>query len=235
MALIREIVDRPLAAERQCVMRTDPLADVPSLIDLRSMADAREWASTAMAKRPWRTEFFHRIADELSHTSSAQLSILELGSGPGFLARHLLTALPTATYVALDFSPAMHELAKERLGELADRVQFVEADFRAAQWSAGLPRFDAVVTVQTVHELRHKRHAPSLYRTIRNLVYPGGQVLMCDHFAGPAGMGDIVLFMTPEEHETALRSGGFSKIDLLLQKEGMVLFSARRSGDASGR
>jgi hypothetical protein len=87
MELIREIVDVPLAAEWQCVMRTDPVADVPSLIDLRSMADAREWASTAMAKRPSRTEFFHRIADELSHTSSVQSSILELGSGPGFLAR----------------------------------------------------------------------------------------------------------------------------------------------------
>jgi SAM-dependent methyltransferase len=210
-------------------MQTDPLADVPSLVDLRSMADARDWASTAMARRPWRTEFFHRIADELSHSGSAQLSILELGSGPGFLARHLLTALPAATYVALDFSPAMHELATERLGELADRVQFVEADFRTAQWSAGLPRFDAVVTVQAVHEIRHKRHAPSLYQAIRRLVDPAGQFLMCDHFAGAAGMDDLVLFMTPEEHETALRSGGFSNVALLLQREGMVLFSAREA------
>jgi len=210
-------------------MQTDPLADVPSLVDLRSMADARDWASTAMARRPWRTEFFHRIADELSHSSSAQLSILELGSGPGFLARHLLTALPAATYVALDYSPAMHELAKERLGELADRVQFVEADFRTVQWSAGLPRFDAVVTVQAVHEIRHKRHASSLYRAIRLLVDPAGQFLMCDHFAGAAGMDDVVLFMSPEEHETALRCGGFSNVALLLQREGMVLFSAREA------
>ena len=207
-------------------MRTDPLSDVPSSIDLRSMADASEWASTAMAKRPWRTEFFRRIADEVAQTHSRPLSILELGSGPGFLARHLLTALPTTTYVALDFSRAMHELAKERLGELAGRVEFIEADFRAAQWNAGLPRFDAVVTVQAVHELRHKRHAPSFYQAIRSLVEPGGRLLMCDHFAGVLGMGDVALFMTPEEHETALRSGGFSKVELLLQKKRMVLFGA---------
>lgn len=182
-----------------------------------------------MAKRPWRTEFFQRIADELSQINSAQLSILELGSGPGFLARHLLTAMPTTTYVALDFSPAMHELAKERLGVLADRVQFVEANFRATQWSAKLPRFDAVVTVQAVHELRHKRHAPWLYQAIRPLVEPRGIFLMCDHFAGADGMGDVFLFMTPEEHETALRSSGFAKVELLLQKNGMVLFGAREA------
>src|SRR5713226_9464756 len=107
------------------------IQDVPSPIDLRNAADAREWASTAMVKRPWRTEFFTRMAEELSNRATP-LSILELGSGPGFLAQHLLSALPSATYTALDFSQAMHDIAKERLGRLADRVTFIESDFCVA-------------------------------------------------------------------------------------------------------
>ena len=164
-------------------MQTDPADDVPNPIDLRTMADAREWADTAMTKRPWREEFFRAIGDEISGTRHHKFSILELGSGPGFLARYLLTALPDATYVALDFSAAMHELARERLGDLAARVQFVEADFRNPHWNTGLLTFDTVVTLQAVHELRHKRRASSFYREVRPLLQRGGRFLVCDHLA----------------------------------------------------
>jgi ubiquinone/menaquinone biosynthesis C-methylase UbiE len=109
--------------------------DVPSPIDLRSIQDARDWADTAMTKRPWRVDFFARIGEELLNLHIAPSSILELGSGPGFLAEHLLLALPSARYTALDFSRAMHDIARERLGQLAERVRFIEADFRIAGWT----------------------------------------------------------------------------------------------------
>jgi cyclopropane fatty-acyl-phospholipid synthase-like methyltransferase len=203
------------------------LADVSSPIDLRSVPDARNWTDTAMAKRPWRTEFFDRIAQELAQISVSPVSVLELGSGPGFLAHHLLSAVPDLTYAALDFSAAMHALAEERLGALTDRVTFIEADFRDREWTIGLPQVDAVVTVQAVHELRHKRHAPSFYRQVRPLLKPGGLFLMCDHEAGDGGMNNKTLFMTRDEHAAALRDGGFSGVELLLQKGGLVLFRAR--------
>ena len=70
----------------------EPAADVPSPPDFRVTADAREWAETAMANR--REDFFRAIADNISSPEKAAdaLSILELGSGPGFLARYLLDA-----------------------------------------------------------------------------------------------------------------------------------------------
>jgi cyclopropane fatty-acyl-phospholipid synthase-like methyltransferase len=74
------------------------------------------------------------------------LRILELGSGPGQLARAILERCDVDTYVALDFSPAMHAIAAEHLGELAHRVTFDVRDFREAAWAEGLGAFDAVVT-----------------------------------------------------------------------------------------
>ena len=207
-------------------MHTDSPPDVPSPIDFRKTEDARDWAKSATEKRPWRTEFFRSVVQELLQLNAEGLSVLELGSGPGFLARHLLESSPSLKYVAIDFSPAMHTLAKEHLGALADRVQFLEADFKASDWSAGLATFDAVVSVQAVHELRHKRHAPSLYRAVRLLLRSGGIFLMCDHFVGQGGMSDAALCMTPEEHERALRAGGFGQVDMLLRKGGLVLFRA---------
>src|SRR5215831_13680148 len=41
-----------------------------------------------------------------------QLRVLKLGSGPGFLARYILETIPNTEYTMLDFSQAMHDLAR---------------------------------------------------------------------------------------------------------------------------
>jgi len=207
-------------------MPADSPSDAPSSIDFRRMDVARDWARSATEKRPWRKEFFQAIAQGLRGLNLDNLSVLELGSGPGFLARHLLEGFPSATYVALDFSSAMHALAREHLGALADRVRFLELDFKASHWSAELPTFNSVVSMQAVHELRHKRHAALFYRAVRSLLQTGGIFLMCDHFAGEGGMTDTALYMTPEEHEQALLAGGFSRPRELRRDRGLILFRA---------
>ena len=139
--------------------------DVPSPIDLRLMADALEWESTAMSKRPWRTEFFACFSSAIKIAAPSG-RVLELGSGPGFLADHLVRELPDISYVTLDFSAAMNQLAVRRLGTHASRVQFIERNFREPNWPQGLGAFECVVTNQAVHELRHKAHAPALHQQI---------------------------------------------------------------------
>ena len=202
--------------------------DVPSPIDLRTMPDAKEWESTAMQKRPWRTEFFEAFAEVIRSLSSTQtVQVLELGSGPGFLAKHLLDGLPNiARYVALDFSPAMHQLARQRLGEKVSRVEFVERSFLEPQWPNGLGMFDVVVTHQAVHELRHKRHASALHAEVVQRLKPSGIYLVCDHFAGVNGMKNTDLYMDIDEQSQALKRGGFAAVRCLLEKEGLVLHCA---------
>ncbi len=200
------------------------LQDVPSPIDLTRMDDAREWAQQAMLKRPWRTEFFAEFARVLDEGEAQQ--VLELGSGPGFLARHLLEALPQIQYTALDFSAAMHELAAERLGALQSRVRFVERSFREPAWVEGLGPFDHVVTHQAVHELRHKRYTPMLHEQVRGLLAPGGRYLVCDHFSGPGGMKNDQLYMTIDEQREALQRAGFARVEPVLLKRGLMLYLA---------
>jgi ubiquinone/menaquinone biosynthesis C-methylase UbiE len=89
-------------------------SDVPSPIDLRLMSDASEWEATAMEKRPWRTEFFAKFADELANMEPAAAGVLELGSGPGFLASKVLSKVSGLHMTLLDFSEAMHALARQR-------------------------------------------------------------------------------------------------------------------------
>jgi ubiquinone/menaquinone biosynthesis C-methylase UbiE len=189
------------------------------------MSDAAEWARTAEQKRPWRHQFFVAFADCIRGMRQVD-RVLDLGSGPGFLARHLLQEFPRIEYVALDFSPAMHALARERLGELARRVTFVERSFREADWAQDLGIFDCVVTLQSVHELRHKVHAPALHGQVRRILAKDGAYLVCDHFAGNGGMTNTQLFMTLGEQRSVLREAGFQQVDELLSLGSLALYRA---------
>jgi len=186
--------------------------DVPSPIDLRDSRDAREWERTAQ-DRPGRTEIFAAFGRELLALGKIDLRVLELGSGPGFLAAYLLGVLPTAQLTLLDFSAAMHDLARERIGTALSHVRLIERSFKEPGWSRGLGRFDAVVTNQAVHELRHKRHAPRLHAEVRQILSPGGVFLLSDHFAGDGGLSNDQLYMTVAEQRAALVEAGFSNVE----------------------
>jgi ubiquinone/menaquinone biosynthesis C-methylase UbiE len=162
-------------------MAHDLSEDVASLIDLRAEKDAREWAASAMSMRPWRAVFFQRFVEERQSLDARPLQVLELGSGPGFLARCVLDAIPRAEYAMLDFSPAMHHLARERLGPHVGRTRQLLVDFKE------------IVTHQAVHELRHKKHAATLNASARSVLRPRGVYLVCDHYVGSDGMSNVSL------------------------------------------
>lgn len=198
--------------------------DVPSPIDFRQMENAIAWERQAM-DRPFRREFFDAFAHELRKLGKATPRVLELGSGPGFLALHLLHQLPHTDLNLLDFSPAMHNLARRRLGELAAGVTFIERDFTADNWRDGLGMFDAVISIQAVHELRHKRYATTLHRQVLDLLQPDGQYMMCDHFYGEGGMGNDQLYMSLTEQQDSLTSAGYDVTGGFI-KAGRAFYSA---------
>lgn len=201
--------------------------EVASPIDLRCLDDAREWESTAMSKRPWRVEFFQAFEQILTSISVENpIRLLELGAGPGFLAEHLLKNVTFKEYVALDFSPAMHQLAAKRLGVLSERVSFITRSFKDAQWADDLGTFDVVVTLQAVHELRHKSYATGLHAQVRKCLVAGGSYLVCDHFSGPQGMHNNELYMSIEEQKQALEAAGFNPVKQVLVKGTLVLHHA---------
>jgi ubiquinone/menaquinone biosynthesis C-methylase UbiE len=200
--------------------------DVPSPIDFHTMSSARAWADSAMQKRPSRQEFFELFVKELSSLNRKDLATLELGSGPGFLAHHILQSLTEIKYTMLDFSSPMHELARQRLGAFAENVRFNQADFKTKEWTLSLETFDAVVTLQAVHELRHKTYALELHSSVRGLLRKGGIYLVCDHFIGKGGMTNTDLYMTAAEQCSALENAGFKNVQCVLQKDGLVFHRA---------
>ena len=163
--------------------------DVPSPINWQSPNDVAEWERTAQT-RPGRAEMFESFGHELRALGNTDATVLELGSGPGFLAAFLLDALPTLRLTLVDFSAPMHDLARARLGPRAAQVTFLQRSFKDPDWPQGLGLFDAVITNQAVHELRHKRHAPRLHAAVRQVLRPGGVYLVTDGFFGTEGLAE---------------------------------------------
>lgn len=154
------------------------------------------------------TTFFATFAQALNEHFATPFSIVELGSGPGRLAAVLLASCKVNSYVAIDFSDAMHVLAREHLGDSANRVQFATADFRS-DWHKAYSHVDAVVTMQAAHEVRHKRRRLSFFTKVRNTLSPSGIFVFCDHYWEPVATNIAIFTLKRRSNPESLLSRGF--------------------------
>lgn len=198
--------------------------DLPVRVDHRDPATARAWIDDTRIRKPFRPNFFAAFCSALS--SRSQLRILELGSGPGQLAREILLHCDVLSYVALDWSQAMHDIAADHLGELARRVTFVVRDFREPTWSEDLGMFDAIVTQQAVHETRHRRHALPLLQRARTLLVPGGLMLYCDGYLVDPDAPLAALFLERADQPRTLERAGFVDVRPLHDEGKLALYAA---------
>jgi predicted methyltransferase len=87
---------------------------------------------------------------------------------------------------------------------------FCRAQFQGAELVSR--SFDAVITNQAVHELRHKRYARQLHAEVNAVLKPGGTYLVSDHFVGEGGLPNDQLYMTVPEQREALLNAGFLEV-----------------------
>lgn len=202
---------------------TDELPDVPYAEDLQSPSGATAWVETADTKRPQRIRIRQTIVDELQALAPGS-RVLELGSGPGFLAEQVLRQCPhIARYTLFDFSQPMLDMSRDRVGRFPSAA-FLLGDFRAEEWTArATGPYEAVVSMQAVHEVRHKRHVPRLYRQIHHVLAPAGIFLMADRVPDDDSSRSAALFMTEQEQLHALADAGFADARVLTSGDALVL------------
>ena len=203
--------------------------DVPYAEDLQSLEGAQTWADHAERRRPVRAQIRQAIGERLERLAPGS-RVLELGSGPGFLAEHVLNRCPqVASYTLFDFSEPMLDMSRARVDRFP-AARFVAGDFRSADWVRHVAgTYDAILTMQAVHEVRHKRHVPRLYRQIRELLTPGGLFLVCDRTPEDDSPRSTALFMTAHEQLAALRDAGFVDVQLVTAADALVFCTCRKA------
>ena len=140
--------------------------------------------------------------------------VLDAGCGSGELTAELAARVPRGRVYAVDGSPRMAELARERLGE------------RATVWVSDLlelevpERVDLVFSAATFHWIAdHERH----FARLRAALKPGGRlVAQCGGAGNIAALRAVIEeisgdpwmpwnFAGPDETEQRLRAAGFSE------------------------
>lgn len=207
---------------------TDANLDVPPGVDFLDADQARAWVAACELDKPWRQPMRRKFA-ELISTLPAGARVLEPGSGPGHLAQAVLEHCPhLQSYTLLDFSDYMLALSRQRLGGFS-AARFVRADFKAADWQQTLSApYTAVLAMQAVHEIRHKRHVPRLYSEIRKLLGPAGLFAVCDGTPKDANvLWQTSLLMTAAEQLAAFTSAGFINVRIEQEIGAMILVTGR--------
>jgi cyclopropane fatty-acyl-phospholipid synthase-like methyltransferase len=203
--------------------------DVPYGNNWDSPAEAAAYGDAADLARPWRSKIRDHIAARIA-TLAPRARVLELGSGPGLLAHRVLQRCPNIeTYTLMDFSEPMLAVSRERLAAFP-AASFVLASFTSEDWTRRVEgRFDCVVSMQAVHELRHKRHAPRLYEQVHQVLAVSGLVLICDHTPFDDSPKSLALYMTEQEQRHALADAQFANVHVALAMNGLMLYAGERA------
>jgi tRNA (cmo5U34)-methyltransferase len=127
---------------------------------------------------PHRTEGEAVLLDYIPQTANR---ILDLGTGDGRLMALLKIDRPSATGVALDFSPVMLEKAGDRFKD-DNSIEIISHNLDDSLPDLG--EFDAIVSSFAIHHVTHERKQ-SLYVEIFDRLTPGGVFANLEHVASP--------------------------------------------------
>ncbi|WP_375000738.1 class I SAM-dependent methyltransferase [Aeromicrobium sp. CTD01-1L150] len=153
----------------------------PSTSDL-----VQQWERQQSAYIAQRETRFEVMLDVIALAVDEPVRVLDLACGPGSTSERVLTRFPDAHVVAVDLDPALLALAQEHLARFGERVTTVDVDL-SGDWvpvlqdAAGHQPFDAVVSTTALHWLL-PHQLVRLYRTVHDLIAPGGVLLNGDHF-----------------------------------------------------
>ena len=118
-----------------------------------------------------RLALFNIILSELQALIPEDGRVLELGIGPGYLASHLLNAMPSIEYWGIDFSTPMLEIASERLARHSTRVKYIQADLVQDDWGKRLSQpINAIVSTWALHDLGSQNNVKAVYEKSAKLL-----------------------------------------------------------------
>ena len=168
------------ATERQSVSTVDSSLRLDDLID--------SWEHQQDAYVRHRTDRFSVVLDAIAYARPGVRTVLDIGAGLGSFSKRILQRFPEVTVAALDYDPALQQLARHNLRDYADRVSIVEADLRDPAWPTALSggRPDVVVSSTALHWLPTP-DLVRLYYLLADVLDRGGMFFNADHLSQAAG------------------------------------------------
>ncbi|KAK8041286.1 hypothetical protein PG994_014293 [Apiospora phragmitis] len=219
---------------------------------IRGDANATELLSSSDLARNFYEDLLGRFHDQrlttyfhLAVHQAPPLRVLEIGGGSGAITHLALSifeqierdtgGVAFSEYVFTDLSDSSFEIARQRLGDHKDRMTFkpldIERDFADQGFSPA--SFDVVLVGGALYAMRR---LPSILPDVRQVLKPGGHLVICDTaIPGSFAMSFLLgllpefwirtteartgLSMTEAEWDSTLRESGFSGSGLVRDDE----------------
>jgi SAM-dependent methyltransferase len=214
---------------------------VKSSGDLRTVQDIESWLARLNREWPQRAEVAQHIANQVSALPGERLQVVELACGSGYLAGWLLRMIPNIRYIGFDRSQHLLEFARRHVAILAGQVDgqpqihLHEADLNQDLWVNWLReralagQVDAVVSLQSIHDLGDEEAQFRAYRRVRTVLRVGGIFVNGDLLFDPDTPHPRRL--PAHRHLDLLREAGFAHVNCTLQLAEFGVFVAQSAGE----
>jgi SAM-dependent methyltransferase len=195
--------------------------------DWKNPEHAGRWDTAGDRTNPTRQEQLDILLTVLAELIGPSGLILDLGYGSGKVEAMIFERLPQTRVVGIDSSPAMADLAGERLRGYAGRFVPVLGDLaQLSDIALAQGPFDAVIAIQSLHHLSPEA-MQAVYADVFRRLRPGGVFLLLDRLK-LAGEGVFPLLRSvwerldrDQDSETAPHEGETFAVHLLhLQEQG---------------
>jgi SAM-dependent methyltransferase len=154
--------------------------------EFHDAAFVRGWADRFVPTAP-RLHLFDLILQQIRRPNVPNAHVVELGLGPGYMARYILQRDQTISYEGVDFSEAFFAVARETIADLMHRVTLTKADLMQQTWPRRLSRTPgAIISTWALHDLGGQQAVADVYARCREVLPPGG-VLVNGDFIKPYG------------------------------------------------
>lgn len=128
---------------------------------------------------PNRRKMAEIVGAMLPFPREAEITILDLGTGTGFLAAQLLEVFVRAKVIAVEGAAAMMQQAQARLGNKSQRLKWKICSFQELAQTNDLPELNAVVSSFALHHLSADEKL-ALYRSVLPKLRTGGWLINAD-------------------------------------------------------
>jgi SAM-dependent methyltransferase len=154
--------------------------------EFHDAAYVRGWADRFVPTAS-RLRLFDLILQQIRRANAPHAHVVELGIGPGYMARYILQRDQTISYEGVDFSEVFFEIAKQTIGELMHRVTLTKADITDQTWPKRLSRTPvAIISTWALHDLGGQQAVADVYARCYETLDRGG-VLVNGDFIKPDG------------------------------------------------
>src|SRR5215475_7764123 len=178
--------------------------------EFHDAAFVQGWADRFVPTQP-RIALFDMILQHVSALDLPNAHVVELGLGPGYMARHILERNSSISYEGLDFSEVFFDVARKTIGSYMPRVKLTRADLMDQAWPRSLSqRPAAIISTWALHDLGGQEAVANVYARCYE-VLPKGGVLINGDFIKPDGTSWIYEpgRLEVDRHLDHLRRAGF--------------------------